>query len=244
MRTTSIMCRRKRKGVSTVLGTLIFIGILFTSVIPMMLVMNQADTIYEQKMLERERLDEERAREDVNVFVYPTGVEALGNLTITVENRCELTVKIVRIWINDTIHDQESKINSMSQLELGSFNVSPPEGKNSTYDVRVTTERGNIFESGSGPIVYDGWNWQVEAKLINVLISSSGIVFKIYVTGPGYYQEAQVWKIGGTAFKTFDITDYENGEYNVKVKKGSSIIHEENVMMEWPSGPSVLWVYS
>jgi archaellum component FlaF (FlaF/FlaG flagellin family) len=237
------MCRRKRKGVSTILGTLIFIGILFTAVIPMYVVMNQADTKYTQKRLERERLDEERAREDLYVIVYPTSSEAPDNITIMVENICELTVRIVRIWINDTIHDQESIIKSMSQLTLGSFDVSPPEGKNSSYDVRVTTDRGNVFESGSGPLVYDGWNWEVEQLMINVLISSSGIVFKIYITGPNDYSEyAQVWKIGGTAFKTFNIED--NGVYTVTVKRGSNIIHQEDVTMEWPDGPSVLWVYA
>lgn len=245
MRITSIMCRRKRKGVSTILGTLIFIGILFTSVVPMFLVMNQADTIYEQKKLERERFDEERARENVNVIVYPSGTAAPDNLTIIAENTCEMTVKIERIWINDTIHNQESIIKSMSPLILGTFDVSPPAGKNSSYDIRVTTDRGNVFESGSGPIVYDGWDWEVETKMINVLISSSGVVFKIYVTGPNDYNEyAQVWKIGGTAFKTFDITENGNGVYTVTVKRGSKTIHEEDVTMEWPDGPSVLWVYA
>jgi hypothetical protein len=245
MRTTSIMCRRKRKGVSTILGTLIFIGILFTSVIPMLLVMNQADTIYEQKKLERGRLDEERARENLYVIVYPTGEAAPDNLTIIAENTCELTVKVVRIWINDTIHDKESIIKSMSPLPLGSFDVSPPAGKNSSYDVRVTTDRGNVFESGSGPLVYDGWDWDVETKMINVLISASGVVFKVYVTGPnGYDEYAQVWKIGGTALKTFDITENGNGVYHVTVKRGSKTIHEEDVTMEWPDGPSVLWVYA
>jgi hypothetical protein len=32
------------------MGTLIFIGIMFTSVVPMLLIMKQADTIYEQKI--------------------------------------------------------------------------------------------------------------------------------------------------------------------------------------------------
>ena len=245
MHITRIMFRKERKGVSTILGTLIFIGILFTSIVPMLLVMNQADTIYEQRKLEVTRSDEERARESVYVLVYPTGEAAPGNLTIEANNRCEMSVKVVRIWINDTIYSDESIISSMSQLELGSFNVSPPEGKNSTYDVRVTTERGNVFEAGSGPLTYNGWEWIVETKLLNVLISSSGIVFKIYVTGPNDYNEyAQVWKIGGTALKTFDITDSGNGDYTVIVKRGSSVIHEEVVTMEWPNGPSVIWVYS
>lgn len=243
MCTTRIMSCKKRKGVSTVLGTLIFIGILFTSVIPMMLVMNQADTIFEQKKLEIQRADEEHAREQIVVYVYPTGVTAPGNLTVMVENRCEMSVKIVRIWINDTIHSKEYIVQSMNEQVLDSFNVSPPEDKNSTYDIRVTTERGNVFEAGSGPITYDGWGWVIENLMINVLISSPGIVFKIYLSGPSNYTDyAQVWKIGGTAFKSFIIP--ENGDYTVTVKRGSQIIHEEVVNMNWPDGPSILWVYA
>jgi hypothetical protein len=240
---TYIMSHEKKKGVSTILGTLIFIGILFTSVIPMMLVMNQADTIFEQKKLEMQRLDEEHAREQVDVYVYPTGEASSGNLTVMVENRCEMNIKIVRIWINDTIHSKEYIIQSMSEQVLDSFDVSPPEDKNSTYDIRVTTERGNVFEAGSGPITYDGWNWVVEDLMINVLISSPGIIFKIYIAGPNNYTNyAQVWKIGGSAFKAFIIP--EKGDYTVTIKKGSKIIHEEEVNMNWPDGPSVIWVYA
>ena len=50
MSITATLPIKKRKGVSTILGTLIFIGILFTSVIPMLLVMKQADTIYTKKI--------------------------------------------------------------------------------------------------------------------------------------------------------------------------------------------------
>jgi hypothetical protein len=31
---------------------------------------------------------------------------------------------------------------------------------------------------------------------------------------------------------------------SARVKKGSNIIHEEGVAMEWPNGPSVVWVYA
>jgi hypothetical protein len=51
---------RSFRGTSTILGTLIFVGILFTAVIPMMLVMKQADTYYEGEVLDVKRLDEER----------------------------------------------------------------------------------------------------------------------------------------------------------------------------------------
>jgi len=229
--------------VSTILGTLIFIGILFTSVIPMMLVMKQADTIYEQRKLEGSRLDEEKAREDMNVYVYPTGGGADDNLTLLVESRCEMSVEVVRIWINNTIHNTSKVVSSMSELELGSFDVAPKNG--SSFEFRVTTARGNVFEAEAGAITHDVFGWVVENKMINVLVSAPGVVFKVYVTGPNNYSDyAQVWKIGGSAFKSFDITLSGNGIYNVVVKKGSQTIHDEDVEMEWPDGPSVLWVYA
>ncbi len=219
MTTTHIM-HSKRKGVSTILGTLIFIGILFTAVIPMQLVMHQADTIFEQSKLEAQRRDEERARENVVVYVFPTGDAAPDNLTVRIDNRCEMVVKIVRIWINNTIHTFDIVVQSMSEVDLASFEVNPHNG--SSFDVRVTTERGNVYEASTGPITHDGWNWEVTDKFINVLISSSGVVFKVYVTGPnGYDEYAQVWKIGGTAFKAFNVVD--NGEYIVVVKKGGNL---------------------
>ena len=181
----------------------------------MYLVMRQADVLYERKKLELAREDEEGAREFVNVYVYPTGDTAPDNLTVFVENKCELNVKFVRLWVNETIHPMESIIDSMSELNLGSYNVDPHNG--SFFDVLVTTERGNVFEASSGTIIHDGMGWEVDEKFINVLISSSGVVFKVYVTGPNNYsEEAQVWKIGGTAFKAFDITTSGNGEYNAR----------------------------
>jgi hypothetical protein len=95
--------------------------------------------------------------------------------------------------------------------------------------------------------------WDVETLVINVLISSSGVVFKIYVyweNGVDNREElttspAQVWKIGGSAFKSFDVTSFDLPEnFKVVVKRGSNIIHEEVVAREWPNGPSVVWVYA
>jgi hypothetical protein len=235
-----------RRGVSTILGTIIFIGILFTSVIPMLLVMKQADTIYEQNILEAERKDDEHSREEIYVYVYPTGESAPDNLTVKVKNGCEMVVEIIRIWVNDEIHSLDEPIMAMTERVLGSFDVGPIEG--TTYDIMVTTKRGNVFESETGPISYEEGIWTVEIKMINVLISSTGTVFKIYVTLPNEQPHpsspATVWKLGGSAFKSFDITSNGNGDYNVQVKKGSKVIHNENVTMNWPNGPAVLWVHT
>ena len=235
-----------RRGVSTILGTIIFIGIMFTSVIPMMLVMKQADTIYEQEILEMRRKDDEYSREEIFVYIYPTGDTAPDNLTVRVKNGCAMPVEIIRIWVNDEIHSLDEPVMAMEERDLASFDVGPINGSN--YDILVTTKRGNIFESETGPISYEEGIWTVEVKMINVLISSTGTVFKIYVTLPDEQPHpsspATVWKIGGSAFKSFDITSYGNGVYNVQVKKGSKVIHNEDVLMEWPDGPAVLWVHT
>ncbi len=70
MRITHMLYNKKNKGVSTILGTLIFIGIIFTSVVPMMLVMKQADTIYEKKKHEMDVIDDESVREELTVYTF------------------------------------------------------------------------------------------------------------------------------------------------------------------------------
>jgi len=249
MRFTNIMYRKRKKGVSTVLGTLIFIGILFTAVVPMALVMKQADTIYEQKRLERLRLDEDRVNEEVDLYVYPTGDLAPDNLTMKVYNRGVLASTIIRIWTNDDNKSVDVVVQPNSEVEIGSYDVEPQEGD--TFDVKMTTARGRSFECGTGTISFIDGHWNVEALLINVLISAGGIVFKIELwlqledESWEKIDDAQVWKIGGTALKTFDVTSRGAPQtYKVIVKRGSNTIHEEIVEMIWPEGPPVLWVYS
>lgn len=230
---------------ASILGTIIFIGILFSAVIPMYLVMNQADVIFEQRKYDTARLDEEKEREDLYFYVYP---DTNDDLVVVIENTCAMVVQISRVWINEDINPESTLIQSMQSMEFGPYIITPVIGD--SYNVMVTTDRGNVFECGSGKLEYSESGWVVESKMINVMVSASGTVFKIYLykwEGEDWVEKdwAQVWKIGGTAFKPFEITEYGNGEYRVVVKRGSSIIHDEDeLVMEWPNGPSVLWVYA
>lgn len=211
----------------------------------MYLVMNQADVIFEQKKHEVAQLDEEKDREDLYFYVYP---DLSDDLMVVVENKCAMNIKILRIWVNEDIQIESTIVQPLQTVEFGPYDVNPVVGD--SYDVRVTTERGNVFECGSGELEYGEWGWVVETKMINVVVSASGVVFKIYLykwEDSDWVEKdwAQVWKIGGSAFKPFDITEYGNGEYRVVVKRGSATIHdEEDLIMEWPDGPSALWVYA
>ena len=61
MHTRHTMCRKKRLGISSILGTIIFVGILFSVYVPMTLVMKQADNIYERKIHEAKIGDFDKA---------------------------------------------------------------------------------------------------------------------------------------------------------------------------------------
>ncbi|MGD2201615.1 MAG: hypothetical protein PVJ38_08300, partial [Candidatus Bathyarchaeota archaeon] len=76
--------------------------------------MKQADTIYEQDMLELKRLDDEKDREFIYAYAYPKGTTS-DLVEVKVENLCEVDVKIVRIWINDTYVNQSVSVKSMDE---------------------------------------------------------------------------------------------------------------------------------
>jgi len=153
MRTTRISRLRNRRGISTILGVIIFVGLLFSTVVPMYLVMNQADTIYDQKMFEMKRLEDERSRESLVVDV--SAMSQYSNiLNINVSNECVLVVKIVRIWINDTYSTASAVLQSMSVL---SMNLTVVPSLNCSYSIMVATERGNVFVADSLFYGEDGW---------------------------------------------------------------------------------------
>ena len=156
MRITHMLFNRKNKGVSTILGTLIFIGIIFTSVVPMMLVMKQADTIYEKKKHEMDVIDDESVREELNVYTYDGGGTSI---MVRVQNRGDVPVKIVRVWTNNEYHDESEMISANALSDLGPFTV-PDVTENTTVVTKVVTERGNIFYSISGNLYYPGGGCQ------------------------------------------------------------------------------------
>ncbi len=229
---------------TTILGVMIFIGILFSAVVPMFLVMKQADTIYDTKKLEMSSLDEERSREALDVYAFPMS-QYSNTLNITVENNCEVPLNIVRCWVNNTYVSVNTSVPPMSQIYLSSIQVS--RRVNATYDVFVATDRGNIFSSSTGTLRYGSTGWETELLGINVVISYSGIIFRVQISRGGQilYDE-QLWKLLGSVMKSYDVSGSGPGTYHVKIQKsynGWTTIYDKDVVISWPSGPSVVWVY-
>lgn len=170
MRTTSTPCRKGRRGIASILGTLIFIGIMFTSVIPMYLVMKQADTLYERKMFELKREDDERDREEIELYAFPWSLSDPAWLNVTANNVCELNVRLVRVWVNNVSYPADVTIGSMDSLEVGSFRVDAQDG--SSYVVEAISDRGILYESETGTLHFNDGEWESETLGFNLIFPS------------------------------------------------------------------------
>lgn len=245
MRTIIIMFNRKRRGVSTILGTMIFIGILFTSVIPMFLVMKQADNIYTQNVHEMEIQDQDRASEAVEAYTYPL-TPTSDQLKVIVTNTGVVPVKIVRVWINDVSYSVSISIASQGSAVLGPFTVTLQNGK--AYVTTVTTERGNSFASTSATLFYTNGYWFTPSLGIHVIVlNQAAAKYKIRVynttwTSPTPYE---TW---GTDNENIEWTELVStqGVYSVEVKKkvGGSWVNLPStpipVTIFWPGGSPVI----
>lgn len=218
MHTIGTSCRR---GTSTILGTLIFIGVLFTAVIPMFLVMRQADTFYETEKFEVGRLDEERAREDIYFYLLPTiGDEPI--LTLKFNNRCELAVRIIRVWINDEPRNVDCLIapTSNGELELGDL-IDPESPDSVSFKIMVVTDKGNIFSPYSGIPTYNpdlGGSWNMDFYTIYIMMlhpqSQLHILVKLIATGDIYFNYGVDNEEPG-----YSISVQHPGEYQIVVTK-------------------------
>ena len=215
MRSTRILYRKKRRGVSTILGTIIFIGIMFTSVIPMWLVMKQADVLYERKMLEMTRLDDEAERESMELYAFPSSYDEAQWLNITAYNTCEVPINLVRLWVNGTVTPLSITVPVMGSVNVSHYEINAVEG--SSYQIRATSERGNVYVSQTGTLSYSGDEWDTETIGINLIFPSR----------PGGVNRGNDWK------NKLEITVTENA-------KGGDIIFED-VVAYWAISASEMF---
>jgi len=142
---------------------------MFTAVIPMMLVMRQADTLHEMRKHELGILDQERAMESLCLYVCPDGPSS-KNVEVTIVNNCEVLIRVVSLWINNETVIMEIDIPSLSEEVLVPLALDPVNGDE--YDIRVTTDRGNVYTSENGILYYQEDAWVTETLGIRIILPS------------------------------------------------------------------------
>lgn len=181
----------KRKGVSSILGTIIFIGIVFSTIVPMTLVMKQADNLYERTIHEVKMADLEKATEELMVYAY--GVAGSTELSVYVINRGANEVTLVRVWLNDDFTEISQVIAPKVRVTLGPYDISETE---SPLRLKVTTKNGNVFRNSLGSVYYSEVNgWYTPSYAINVMIMNTAGQYQIIIEDEldnevGYYQSS------------------------------------------------------
>jgi hypothetical protein len=231
---------------TSILGTLLFIGIIFTSIIPMQLVMLQIDTMESQILQELEATDDEKELESLSLISYPTTQDS-DKLKIRVQNLGNIAITLSKLWIKDTSYDLNDSVDIGQIKVLGPFTVSLEE--NTSYPVTVITERGNVFGSDAGNMIFSSLGiWFTPSLGINVYIANDKGKYYIQVSNStwsdDYLTEGQDF---GDVIVLFDVETL--GTYNVVCKKNSSTGPNlpgtpVDVTISWPDGSPIVFVYT
>jgi len=192
-----------------------FIGVITSAYVPMLLNMKQADNLYDQTLHEWDIYDDEKDRETVlKFYAYPSPDD--DELIIEIENTSPLVVYPDRIWVNGTYYNISVSIPPMSTEQVVTVPINVDSGVNSSFNVFMTSHRGNTYEATGGAVKWDGSDWYVQQLLMIVQISGSGFLgfgsYRVRVSSVSgtlidYDETIETSFSSGDATIFFDITD-------------------------------------
>lgn len=253
----SFQPRRSRSGMSTVLGMLIFIGVLFTCVIPLFLYVNSVNTIYNQEVLVMRNFDTDREMELITPYAHPCE-QSGSTVSVYVKNKCPFSVEIVMIWINDQKFSCSLLIPGMgygTTIPIDISGMLPTQsGETEHFNIKVTTTRGNTVSSLTNPLIYTkettGGSWSGGSGFaINIIIEGKFMQkYNIKVCDASdptkVYHNEDVWLFLETNyFKKVDIPPEERS-YAVTITrlKPTGWSYTETIDVDWEHTSH--WIYA
>ena len=247
MRHTLLCPFRDKSGMATVLGMLIFVGVLFTCVIPLFLYVNKVNSIYDTAVTRMRQFDQDRESERIDVYAYPSG-NPPDKISIYVKNKRPLSVKIVRVWINDDPFNFSFQISAMEGRTIEPILVDLTESK--AFYIKVMTSRGDLFSSFTNPLYYtsgDGGGWSggmgLTVQIVIETVTEPVRFFHINVTNllatPPFIYTADVVKRAHESSCLTVVTVPYQATYLVTVTDNQGILLKETdvaVDLNNPSG--------
>lgn len=231
---------------TTILGTLLFISIMFTALIPMQLSILQTDILESQIIQEIEIADSEKDNERLTLVAYPTTTTS-DQLKIRIHNTGTLNIKLAKLWIKDESYELNNTIPFGDAAVLGPFTVDLV--VNSSYPVKVITERGNLYGSNAGNMIYSSQGiWFTPSLGINVYIANDKGKYYIQVSNSTWSDEYSTQgQDFGDVVVLFDVDTIDT--YHVICKKNGSTGPNlpgtpVDVSITWPNGSPIVFVYT
>ena len=243
--------RRKKRGVASVLGILLMVGILMTSILPTFIYVNEVNNYYDRTVVDMKIADDERSYENLEVHAY--GYDATI-VNVFIINRSPLAVNITRIWVMEPSLLNYTIFNSTNCLEL-SYQMSSSEqvtfaldfSEILTFDgflIEVATGRGNKFSSITNPLTYDSGSetWQTGTMEfhIQVIINSGQGNDRFKIEIHGLNETHYDWidsgnNVQGQFFAVFTVpmTGYYNVTASEMQGQNWELIGYEEVLLTW-----------
>jgi len=245
--------RRKKRGVATMLGVLIMVGVLITSILPMFMYVNEVNNYYDRTVVNMKIADDERSMENLEVHAYGHNSTSID---IFIVNRSPLKANITRFWVIRTDLQYTWIFDSTNlpplPVQLGASAQTTFEGLDLTdilnnntlksFNIEATTERGNRFSSLTNPLTYSDGQWQTGTLEFNVqvlVLSTQGQDrYLIEVNGlynTTHYDWVDSAMVQGQFLTVFNVP--EAGTYNVTVSniKGQTpyFVGNKTVGLNW-----------
>jgi len=234
-----------RKGVASILGIIIFTGILFNVFVPLQLYINEHKLLKIQIENELEVEESYRDLEDLVVIAYPVN-ETANQIIVEVTNKGAIQVNVMSVWIKDEKWQVDTGLMPGDEVVFDPFTVDLD--ANTSYAVKVITERGRLFFPITGNLVYIEGTWVIQG--LGVCVQIANHIGKYYICVSNSTWSSTYKTLGqdhDDLLVFFDVKT--NGMYTIVCKKndllgpdlpGTPMIVE----IDYPNGPPVVYIYT
>ncbi|MCD6125558.1 MAG: hypothetical protein J7J19_00930 [Thaumarchaeota archaeon] len=162
---------RKRSAVSTVLGAVILVAIVFTVLIPLLFFIQNTSLLYFLQVSERNRRELERIQE--NLEVHATVFTGNMKPYLLVVNRGVLAANITRIYMADSndqlfVQDTTYAVPPVSPIKSFPLSFFPSLEYHKSYVFQVATERGRSYSAAEKPLSLSNPPYTLQVMVMNM----------------------------------------------------------------------------
>ena len=236
--------KKTKRGISTVLGVLLMVGVLFTTIIPLFMYVNSVDNYYDTTVVNMGISDQERSMEDLTFYAF--GRDESHDLYLLLINDGSISVNITHIWVMSMDlqrtnvftsqnvsaalngHDLPLQLNpsdtaTIENLTLTIIQDDPDHPELDVFNIEVTTARGNVFPSINNPLQYQGgiWGTGMNWPWLEIIVRSDegqdDFIIEVVADTYDYNDTISSYHVLGDYFTIIPVL--KTGVYNVTVTK-------------------------